>query len=147
MREGRAALPQISDFPVLTTEKTRFGDTDSFGHINNAVVSTFLESGRSELLRAGAEIVAAPDCNYLLARVEIDFRGELRWPGEVIIGSRISQIGRTSLAFDQAIFQHELCRVVSRSTLVHFNSTTKQSAELTAEARAHFSVLVTPNDR
>lgn len=143
----RSALPRIADFPVLTTEKTRFGDTDSFGHINNAVISTFLESGRSELLRVGGKISAAPDCNYLLARVEIDFRGELNWPGEVVIGSRVSKLGRTSLAFDQAVFQHGLCRVVSTSTLVQVNATLKKSAELTDEARAHFMTLSTPSDQ
>jgi acyl-CoA thioester hydrolase len=142
----RAPLPSLTGFPVQTVEKTRFGDTDAFGHINNAVISSFLESGRSELLRSGGEILAAKGCHFLLASVTIDFRGELNWPGEVTIGSRVTKIGRTSLAFDQAIFQQGICCVVSSSTLVHVNAKLKASAELTAEARAHFSQLcVGPN--
>jgi acyl-CoA thioester hydrolase len=137
----RSELPQLGDFPVLTTEKTRFGDTDAFGHINNAVISSYLESGRSELLRIGGEIAAAKGCHFLLARVEIDFRGELNWPGEVLVGSRVAKIGRTSLTFDQAIFQHEECRVVSRSTLVQFDPKLKAAAELTKLARTHFATL------
>jgi acyl-CoA thioester hydrolase len=137
----RAPLPQLADYPVLTTEKTRFGDTDAFGHINNAVISTFLESGRGELLRFGGVSVDAEGCHFVLARVEIDYRGELNWPGEVVIGSRVAKIGRTSLAFDQAIYQHGACRVVSRSTLVHVNAQRKVSEELTSEARAHFALL------
>jgi acyl-CoA thioester hydrolase len=137
----RGALPELDDFPVTTTEKTRFGDTDAFGHINNAVISTFLESGRSELLRIGGEIAAAKGCHFLLASVTIDFRGEVNWPGEVVIGSRVTKIGRTSLGFDQAIFQQGSCRVVSVSTLVQVSAELKTSVELTAEARAHFAAL------
>jgi acyl-CoA thioester hydrolase len=141
MTSDKAELPQLAAFPVISTEKTRFGDTDAFGHINNAVISTFLESGRSELLRVGGEIAAAKGCHFLLASVTIDFRGELNWPGEVVIGSRVTKLGRTSLGFDQAIFQQGGCRVVSRSTLVQVNAELKTSAELTSEARAHFATL------
>jgi acyl-CoA thioester hydrolase len=139
--DQRTALPQLADFTVFTTEKTRFGDTDAFGHINNAVISSFLESGRSELLTSGGEIVAGPGCHFLLARVEIDFRGELNWPGEVLVGSRVTKIGRSSVGFDQAIFQHGECRVVSRSAVVQVDAALKQSAELTPAARAHFTAL------
>lgn len=125
----------------MTTEKTRFGDTDAFGHINNAVVSSYLESGRSELLRSKGEIVAGEGCHFLLARVEIDFRGELNWPGEVTVGSRVEKVGRSSVGFEQAIFQHGECRVVSRSTIVQIDSRLKAAAELTPAAHAHFAPL------
>jgi acyl-CoA thioester hydrolase len=139
--DQRTALPQLANFAVFTTEKTRFGDTDAFGHINNAVISSFLESGRSELLSSDGDIVAGPGCHFLLARVEIDFRGELNWPGEVLVGSRVGKVGRTSLTFDQAIFQHGECRVVSRSAIVQVDTRRKASAELTLAAREHFAAL------
>ena len=141
MVEARRALPQIGDFPVLTTEKTRFGDTDAFGHVNNAVINTFLESGRSELLRYGDFVAEAAGCRFVLVRVEVDYHDELVWPGEVVIASRVARIGRTSLAFDQAIYQHGVCRVLSASTLVHASAALKASVELTSEARSHFASL------
>ncbi len=141
MSAAKAELPALADFPVLATENTRFGDTDAFGHINNAVASTFLESGRSELLRFGGVDPAANGCRFVLVRIEIDYRDELNWPGDVVIGSRVAKIGRTSLTCDQAIFQHGICRVVARSTMVHANAELKASAELSREARAHFAQL------
>lgn len=137
----RAPLPQLADFPLLATEKTRFGDTDAFGHINNAVVSTFLESGRGELLRYGGVKIDGEGCRFVVARVEIDFRDELTFPGDVVIGTRIARIGRSSLTCDQAVFQHGVCRVTAVSTLVHVNAGLKASSELTLEARAHFARL------
>lgn len=38
------------DFSLLTTDKIRYSDTDRQGHVNNAVFSTFLETGRAERL-------------------------------------------------------------------------------------------------
>ncbi len=43
-------VPEIGDFPVVTTDKLRYCDTDRQGHVNNAVFLTFLETGRVELL-------------------------------------------------------------------------------------------------
>ena len=37
-------------YPVLTTDTIRYGDTDCQGHVNNAVFSTFIATGRSEIL-------------------------------------------------------------------------------------------------
>lgn len=141
MAIARSAMPRFADYPVLTTEKTRFGDTDAFGHVNNAVISTFLDSGRSELLRHGDFVVEADGCRFVLVRVEIDYHDEIVWPGDVIIASRVAKIGRTSLGFDQAVFQHGVCRVVSASILVHASAALKASVELTPEARAHFAGL------
>lgn len=141
MSGARAALPALADFAVVTTEKTRFGDTDAFGHINNAVISSYLESGRGDLLRHDGVNVAAEGCHFVLVAIAIDFRGELNFPGEVVIGSKVTRTGRTSLACDQAIFQHGICRVVARSTMVHVDAALKSSAEITGAARAHFALL------
>ncbi len=39
-------LPRLEEFPLRTSDKVRYGDTDRQGHVNNAVFSTFLETGR-----------------------------------------------------------------------------------------------------
>ena len=45
--------PLLDDFVALSREKLRYSDTDRQGHVNNAVFSTFLETGRVELLFTG----------------------------------------------------------------------------------------------
>jgi acyl-CoA thioester hydrolase len=42
--------PTISDFPVKTFDKIRYSDTDRQGHVNNSIFSSFLETGRVEIL-------------------------------------------------------------------------------------------------
>lgn len=40
----------LADFPFTSFDKLRYCDTDKQGHVNNAVFSTFLETGRAEFL-------------------------------------------------------------------------------------------------
>ena len=53
---------------------TRWRDGDALGHVNHAVFLTYLEQGRdalySDVLGLGPE--------YVVARIEIDFKAEIR---------------------------------------------------------------------
>lgn len=54
----------------------RWRDVDGYGHVNNAVFLTYLEEARDEWL----ERALGPDgdaWDYVIARVEVDFRREL----------------------------------------------------------------------
>lgn len=95
----------ITDFPLRARDKLRYRDTDRQGHVNNSVFSTFLETGRVELIYDRARQLVEPGAAFVIARLELDFRAELLWPGEVEIGSRIASIGRSSIRLEQAIFQ------------------------------------------
>ena len=55
----------------------RWRDVDAYGHVNNAVFLTYLEEARDEWL----ERALGPDgdlWDYVVARVAIDYRRELR---------------------------------------------------------------------
>jgi acyl-CoA thioester hydrolase len=54
----------------------RWRDQDAYGHVNNAVFLTYLEEARDEWL-TGALADAGDAWDYVLARVEVDFRREL----------------------------------------------------------------------
>ena len=41
---------KYEEFPLKTYDKIRYADTDRQGHVNNAVFSTFLETGRVKIL-------------------------------------------------------------------------------------------------
>jgi acyl-CoA thioester hydrolase len=118
----------VSEFPFLWRERVRFRDCDAMGHVNNAVFSTYLEQARIGVLGGLAE--------FILARVEIDFRSELRAGEEVEIRSRCGRIGTKS--FD---LEHELRsdgRVVAeaKSVLVAYDYATGSSVPLTEALKA-----------
>ncbi len=127
---------KIDDFAMRSFDKLRYGDTDRQGHVNNSRFLTFFETGRTEFLYADGMEKADEGCSFVLARVLIDFRAEVLWPGTVEIGTRVIKVGNASVNFEQALFQNDKLVTTCESVLVQMNSTTRKSQPLTQSARA-----------
>lgn len=75
----------------------RWRDLDAFNHVNNAVYLTYLEEARDSWL-AGMVPEGRSTWDYVLARVAIDFRRELREEDGFIVAScRLARLGRSSI--------------------------------------------------
>ena len=76
--------------------RIRWSDMDEFGHVNNAVFFTYLETARIEWLH---EIGCAPNTQGegpVLVNASCSFLKQLRYPGEVEVRTLIGEIGRSS---------------------------------------------------
>jgi acyl-CoA thioester hydrolase len=89
-------------------EKLRNADTDQNGHINNAVMASFFEAGRMEVLGDPSIIDLSSQFTFVVVRLEIDYKKELFYPGVVKIGSRITKVGNTSFHFDQTLMHGDV---------------------------------------
>ena len=125
--------PRLEDYPLYTTEKLRFADTDCNGHISNAVFAVCCQNARMELLHDPQRVPVPVNAQFVIARLEIDFLGEMHWPGEVMIGSRCDQVGRSSLLMTQALFVDGRCAANARSTVVLMDRATRRAAPLPPE--------------
>ncbi|HYI74624.1 MAG TPA: thioesterase family protein [Gaiellaceae bacterium] len=81
----------------------RWSDVDAYMHVNNAVYATYLEECRDEWV--DATLAGAGDSwDFVLARVAIDFRRELRLDDEeVVVSCALERIGNSSLALREQI--------------------------------------------
>ena len=71
----------------------RWRDTDALGHVNNAVYLTYLEEARDAFY-----LRALGDPIYVVVRIEIDFRAEVRHAdGTVRVEIAVERLGTTSL--------------------------------------------------
>ncbi len=134
----------ITDFPLRARDKLRYGDTDRQGHINNAVFSTFLETGRVELIYDRARQLVEPGAAFVIARLEMDFRSELLWPGEVEVGTRVASVGRSSVRLEQAIFQGERCVASAITVMVQMDEATRKSRPFSDAVREILAQLTGP---
>jgi len=114
----------VSPFPHVRLERVRFRDCDSMGHVNNAVFSTYLEEAR-------IDVVGSLDA-FILARVEIDFRAELRAGEEIEVGSRVGRIGTKSFDLEHEIRVGERLVAEARSVLVGYDYGRGTSVPLSA---------------
>ena len=133
---GRQVLPRLDQFPHRTVETIRFGDLDRQNHVNNAVFSTFLESGRVIILYGPEYGLIVPDSSFVLARIAIDFVGEMHWPGEVEIGTAVARVGTSSIGLDQALFVDGRCVATAEATLVLVDKATRKPRPFSPEHAA-----------
>lgn len=134
---------EIDQFPVKTYEKLRYGDTDRQGHINNAVFATMFETGRVEILYDPDAPLTSPNCAFVIVNLTVDFHSEINWPGRVDIGTRVSKIGRSSVHFEQALFQDGRITATAKTVVVQMNETTRQSEPLSDAAIERLNTLKT----
>ena len=130
---------RLADYPLRSHDKLRYGDTDRQGHINNAVFSTFLETGRVEMIYDGKESLADTGCSFVIARLELDFVNEMLWPGRVEIGSGVVAVGTSSLRMEQALFQGERLIAVGETVMVQVSDATRRSQALSETLTARLA--------
>ena len=81
----------------------RWSDVDAYRHVNNAVYLNYLEECRDEWLD-GALGDGEATWDFVLARVAIDFRRELRLEDDaVVVTCRLERIGTSSLTTREEI--------------------------------------------
>ena len=106
------------DFRHATHVQVRLGDLDPFGHVNNAVVATYVEQGRvlylRDVLGTGADPVSMP---FILARLEIDYLEQTLFDDPVEVGTRVDWIGRSSVHMSHLLTGRE-GRELARSEAV-----------------------------
>ena len=75
----------------------RWRDLDAYNHVNNAVYLTYLEEARDEWLESALGQGGAA-WGYVLARVAVDFRRELRQEDDEVIAScALARLGNSSV--------------------------------------------------
>ncbi|MEZ4299438.1 MAG: thioesterase family protein [Polyangiaceae bacterium] len=132
-------------YSSLSYDKLRYADTDRQGHVNNAVFSTFLETGRVELLYNPERPLAAPDAEFVIVSIKLVLEGEIHWPGQVDIGTRVARIGKTSVTLEQALFQNDRRVATAESVIVQIGHTTRKSLPLTPESIHRLESLKSPS--
>ena len=126
----RKPMPQLADYPHRVAEIVRFGDLDPQGHANQAVFLTYFESGRVTVFRDPSLGVGAPGVTYVMVRMEVDYMKELRWPGQLEIGTGIAEFGRTSFKAAQVIFHDGVCAARGLATLVCMDLATRKATPI-----------------
>ena len=126
------------DFRHRTRLEVRLGDLDPFGHVNNAVIATYVEQGRvlylRDVLGTGADPVSMP---FILAMLKIDYLSQVMFSDTVEVASRVDWIGRTSVGMSHRITNQD-DRQLARSecVLVAFDYTVEKPIPVSDAWRA-----------
>jgi len=125
----------LEDYPSRTSSDIRYADLDRQGHVNNAVFATFSEVGRVAFMYDPERPLATEGRSFVIARLAIDFRAELFWPGTVEIGTGVLKIGRSSFTLAQGLFSKGGLVATTEATIVMVAKETRRSTPLPPQTR------------
>jgi acyl-CoA thioester hydrolase len=131
-------MPRLEDFPYRLTDNVRFADLDPNQHVNNAVYATYFETGRVTLMKDRSFGLMPEGLAWIMVRLDIHFRAELKWPATIEMGLGVSRFGRTSVTFDQVVFSGGICVASSQSVSVLIDEATRKPTPLTHEIKMNF---------
>jgi len=78
----------------------RWRDVDALDHVNHAVFLTYLEEGRDAFYTR----LLGQDPSYVVVRLEVDLRAEVRYPDRrVLVRIEAERLGTTSLTTRETI--------------------------------------------
>lgn len=144
MSSDPAAL--LADPRVVWVEDVlRFRDTDKNGHVNNSVFSVLCESGRVNLFGLKFDPLLRPGTFYVIARLVIDFRAELHYPGRVNTATWLNRVGRSSMGLKQAIVSEAGVAAESEAVCVLMDGATRRPTPLPVEMRRVAEEMVRPD--
>lgn len=114
----------------------RFRDIDALGHVNNATVLTYVETARVPYIVAVG--IRSPragigDIAFIVAHINCDFRRPIFFGQRVEVGTRIVNIGRTSLRLEHRIEADGELAAAGFCILVHYDYAANSSIPVTPE--------------
>ena len=89
----------MSEFTFEKDLEVRFRDLDPMGHVNNAVYATYLEQTRAAYFDQVVG-VPLPEAPTVIATLEIDYRSEITITDAVVVRSRVTDLGTSSIPIE-----------------------------------------------
>jgi acyl-CoA thioester hydrolase len=137
----------LDDYPIRTSEKLRFADTDRNGHVSNAVFAVCCQNARMELLHDRSRVPLSIDAQFVVARLTLEFVKEMHWPGTVEIGTRLDRVGSSSVTISQSLFLEGSCVANATSTVVLVDRSTRRATPLPEETASALRALTDSGPR
>jgi len=115
----------------------RWRDVDALGHVNHAVFLTYLEEGRDAFYVRALD----RDPHYVVARVEIDLRAEVRYSDRQLrVRIEVERVGTTSLTTRETILTPAGgTAAAARVITVLWDSGARKPMAFTADDRARLA--------
>ena len=107
----------------VTPIQVRFGDTDALGHVNNAVFASYAETARISFFREQVGMYTSPGDTggFILARLAIDFRAQVKLGQQVEVVTRVAKLGNSSITMTQQVLADGMIAADIEAVAVSFD--------------------------
>lgn len=109
----------LTNFPFHVNIQTRWRDLDAFGHVNNAVFATYIETARGTLFKRWSLPFDGTGKSLIVASMTINYLKQLKHPSNIIVGLKINKVGNTSFNIESYIFnEKDIQNPIAKSNVV-----------------------------
>ncbi|MGW8554910.1 acyl-CoA thioesterase [Streptomyces tubercidicus] len=126
---------------MKVTISPRFSEVDVLGHVTNSAVPVWFEHGRLPIFRLFSKEANMRDLALILRRYEIDFTRQIFASADVVIDTKVANIGNTSIAIEQIATQEGVEAARGTCIMVHFDYQRGTTASIPDHLRAELSAL------
>ena len=120
-------LTTRDSFHHWTPVTIRYSDQDAMAHVNNTALATYVEAARTAFIYDLIQRGEMQGMEFILARLIIDYRRELHYPGMVEVGARLIRVGNKSLTTGYGVFKGEECVATSECMNVFYDMATRKT--------------------
>ena len=132
----------LAAYPVRATIMVQWGDQDAFQHVNNVVYFRWFETARMKLFErigfdgkdAVGPILASTSCRY---------KAPIHYPDELVIGTRVVDVGGDRFTMEMAIFSPRTGGIAAtgEALIVAFDYSAQKKAPLPADVVTAIAAL------
>src|SRR5262249_19094093 len=133
------------DFKVLRSVPTRWGDLDTFGHVNNAVHYAMMDTAVIGWLveATGTDIRELPATGWVIES-SCRYLAQLHFPTTVEVGLSLDHLGRSSVVYQLALFGADDLIALGRFVHVYVDRVDQRPAPVPDEIRRVLATLGAP---
>ncbi len=134
-----------ASYPHWVTVPTRWNDNDQFGHVNNAVHYSVMDTTINDWLKAhDFDVAAGGGTINLIPETGCRYLAEISYPDAFEVGLRALHVGRSSVRWECALVRASDGALVALATSAHVfvDAETRRPTQIPAGLRGSLEQLV-----
>ncbi|WP_068260606.1 acyl-CoA thioesterase [Janibacter limosus] len=133
-------------YPHWVTVPTRWSDNDQFGHVNNAVHYSVMDTTINNWFKVhGFDVAQGGDTINLIPETGCRYLAEMSYPDTFEVGLRALSVGRSSVRWECALVRASDGALVALATSAHVfvDAVTRRPSAVPESLRGSLEALVT----
>ena len=141
---ARPPAPTRGDFRWFHTIGTRWMDNDVYGHVNNVVYYSWIDTAVNRfLIDHGLLRIGQSEVVGIVAETGCRFLAQMAYPDDVTVGLAVAKLGRSSVRYSTGIFRNaeEGASAAGHFVHVYVDRATMRPVPIPENARAEMSKI------
>ncbi len=131
-------MEELNEYPLRITFPVKWGEMDSFSHVNNVVFFRYFEEARIQYFHQSGmtEVMAETGIGPILAHTSCRFIKPIVYPDTVTVGGRMKSCGTSSLVMEYLIVSEKIGPAArGEGVIVAFDYRNNKKAEVPEDMR------------